>query len=431
MTEHFCTYFDHRYAVKGLAMWRSLRTHHRAAALHVLCLSEACHAILDGLQLPDVHLYRLHDLELAHPDLLSAKRNRSLVEYYFTLTPYLPLHILEEGTDTPRVTYVDADLYFFADPRPILDEIGPRSIGLVEHRFPDSLSRLAEYGRFNVGWLTFANDECALSCLRTWRQQCLDWCYDRLENNRFAEQKYLDDWPSRCCSVAVIQHKGANLAPWNLDRFELTADDDGVRVDDEPLLFFHAHGFEPASPGRLRNLNLKTYGVEERPVIVDRIYGPYEQALVSTTSDLAVPVALALAAESSRSSIGRIASLENRIAALEDARAASEADRAARLYIIEALQEKLDASEADRAARLAIIETLQEKLDASEADRAARLELIHELQRELDARQAQLETARAQLQQTAASLAAVQNSRSWRWTRPVRSVLSGSGERDA
>src|SRR5262245_55075766 len=116
MTELFCTYFDHRYAPKGLAMWRSLKAQRPSARLHVLCLDDACQEILESLALKDVRLHPLCSLEQHDPELLKARGNRSLVEYYFTLTPCLPLYLFRCHPRTSRVTYLDADLFFFADP---------------------------------------------------------------------------------------------------------------------------------------------------------------------------------------------------------------------------------------------------------------------------------------------------------------------------
>src|SRR5262245_31984153 len=145
MTEHFCTYFDHRYAAKGLAMWRSLKRCHPSATLHVLCLSEACREILDALRLPDVRLHSLKAIESADPDLAAARINRSLFESFWSLSATLPLYSLRARDEVSRITYVDADLFFFADPQPIFDELRGAAIGLIEHRFPESH---ADLGRF-------------------------------------------------------------------------------------------------------------------------------------------------------------------------------------------------------------------------------------------------------------------------------------------
>jgi hypothetical protein len=389
MPEHFCTYFDHRYAAKGVTMWRSLKTHRPDATLHVLCLTEACHEILRSLRLPDVHLHRLRSLEADDPSLVAARGNRSLIEYYFTLTPCFPLYIVNSTPDVSRLTYVDADLFFFADPQPIFDEIADGSIGLIEHRFPEALAHLSKYGCFNVGWLTFRNNSVARSCLKAWREQCLEWCYDRLEDGRFAEQKYLDNWPAQYPDVAIVQHKGANVAPWNLGRVRLSLSTGDVNVDGERLLFFHAHGFEPAGPGRPRETNLKKYRVVETPLLLKAIFEPYEKALLNTTTAMASQLALALISDQQwRETTAIVESLKPRISALEEQLLASDADRAARLDVIHSLQQQLAASETDRAARLDVIHSLEQRLAASETDRAARLDVIHSLEQRLAASEA-------------------------------------------
>jgi len=447
MTEHFCTYFDHRYLPKGLTMWRSLKSHRPSSVLHVLCLSEACHAILASLRLPDVHLYPLANLEKADPALLQARANRSLIEYYFTLTPCLPLHILETHPSVLRITYLDADLFFMSDPQSILDEMDGASIAVIEHRFPAELAHLEQYGRFNVGWLTFRNDATGLACLRVWRDQCLEWCFDRLEDGRFAEQKYLDQWPSRFEHVTIVQHRGANVAPWNLNTFELSMTGNQVSVGGQPLIFFHAHGFKPRSPGGPPEWNLETYRVTPTPLLSTNIFAPYEDEIVKVTTELAAPLALALSTDyQSRDASARLEELRGRLALLARQLATSEEDRTARLDTIQSLDMQLKASETDRAARLGVIQSLDAQLKASETDRAERLRVIQALQAQLaqaeaaeanrPAQLASLEAqlagsltdlarARGELELTRTQVVDLKNSRSWRWTAWLRR-LGGS-----
>jgi hypothetical protein len=368
MSEHFCTYFDDRYAPKGLAMWRSLKARTPSAVLHVLCLSEPCREILAGLELSDVLLYSLADLEAQDPELLRARENRSLIEYYFTLTPCALLYVLRTRPEIARLTYVDADLFFFADPQPLFDEMGDCAVGLIEHKFPAELAHLEQYGRFNVGWLTFRRDPVAFACLDVWRQQCLEWCYDRLEDNRFAEQKYLDAWPCRFQRVAVIQHKGANVAPWNLNRYPLAKSGETLFVGDQPMLFFHAHGFKPGGPGRPTVLNVETYHVEPTSFLWESVFWPYQNALIDATRQIALPLALSLTSDSL---------VERQLSAVD-------ADRASRLQAIGTLQKQLEVSEADRAARLDALQTLNREVERIQADGAARLEAIQLLRASLD-----------------------------------------------
>ena len=276
---HFCTYFDHRYLPQGLALYHSLRRHCPAGQLWVLCLDQRCYDALTKLQLPSVKVISLEELESGDPALQRAKSNRSLVEYYFTCTPAWLLFILESSLAVPLVTYLDADLFFFADPAPIFDELQAASIGIVGHRFSRALHQLEEYGVYNVGWVSFRRDDHGFNCLRWWRERCLEWCYDRIENERFADQKYLDDWPTRFTSTVVLQHKGANLAPWNVSNYEILNSGGHIRVDGQPLIFFHFHGLKSIRGGWF-DTNLRRYHVRLSASTKRSLYVPYVQALL-------------------------------------------------------------------------------------------------------------------------------------------------------
>ena len=241
-------------------------------------MDDDCCRILEDMDLPNVRLISLAELEKQFAELLEAKKNRKLIEYYFTCTPALPLYILDNEPTVDSVTYLDADLFFFADPAPVYREIGEHSIAIIEHRFPDEIKGLAEYGIYNVGFLFFRRDEIGLACLRRWFAQCLEWCYDRVEGKRFADQKYLDDWPNRFENLIVLQNKGANLAPWNLSKYAVTSRAKQIRIDRQPLIFFHFHDLKRFS-NWLYEPNLEKYKVNMSRSVLNRIYKPYIRTL--------------------------------------------------------------------------------------------------------------------------------------------------------
>lgn len=241
---HFCTYFDSNFLATGLTLYRSLEEQCPEFRLWVLCLDDKCHEVLSNVDFKHIVAVPLCDLEVADPALAGARANRTLIEYYFTCTAAFTLFLLDRNPEIELISYVDADLYFFADPAPIYEEMRGHSVGIIEHRFPESMKKLERYGIYNVGWVSFRRDEPGLACLGLWREQCIEWCYDRLEGDRFADQKYLDPWPGRFSGVRVIQHPGANLAPWNVARFKVHSSEGKVLVDNEILLFFHFHGLK-------------------------------------------------------------------------------------------------------------------------------------------------------------------------------------------
>ncbi|MEO7717541.1 MAG: glycosyl transferase [Capsulimonas sp.] len=256
---YYCTYFDRRYLIRGLALYRSLKRHAEPFTLWVLCFDDETFDALTKMALPEVHPVRLSDFESHYPELKAAKSDRTIVEYYFTCSPFWPLYLLDQHPEIDIVTYLDADLLFYASPEPIFEELGDNSVLIIEHRFPKHLLYMEANGHFNVGLLMFRNNAIGRECLQWWRARCLEWCFDRCEDDRYADQKYLDKWPELFQGVRVLQHKGAGLAPWNWMNYRLALENGQMTVDGEPLIFFHFHGlkifssflFDPVFAGKI------------------------------------------------------------------------------------------------------------------------------------------------------------------------------------
>lgn len=278
---YFCTYIDHRYLPRGLALYESLQKHCPAFTLFVLCMDEACLKVLLQLNLPNIHPIAIEDFEKNDAELLKARQNRSLVEYYFTCTPSLPLFVLRNYAEVDLITYLDSDLFFFGDVETVFEEIGESSIAIIPHRFSRRQQYRENSGIYNVGFLSFRRDENGLACLHWWRERCLEWCYDREEDGKYADQKYLDHWPSQFQDVVVLKHKGFNLAPWNVFNDEVRVQDHTILVDGQPLIFYHFSRLKHVL-GWIYAPNVHAAPDEDRFVnktIARYIYAPYIQAL--------------------------------------------------------------------------------------------------------------------------------------------------------
>jgi len=273
-SEQYCTYFDSNYLVRALALHASLQRVSPGAVLWALCLDRSAADTLARLALPTFRPVTLAELEAADRELAAVKPTRSQVEYYFTCTPALLNHLFLRAERIERLTYLDADLWFLADPAPLFAELSGHSVSIVPHRFPARLRRLEAYGRYNVGWLTFVHDARGGAVLADWRARCIEWCFDRLEGDRFADQKYLDAWPARFDGVREIEHRGANVAPWNLAGEALAWRDRALHAGRWPLLFFHFHGFKRIRPW-LFDPGLSAYGVRMTPLLRERLFAPY------------------------------------------------------------------------------------------------------------------------------------------------------------
>lgn len=239
----FCTYFDRNYLSRGLALYASLRRHGGPFSLWTLCLDEETRLTLERLTLPGVKVIALGELESCDPDLLAVKTSRPRLEYYYTCGPALLRHVLTTHPDIDLLTYLDADLFFFGDPAPVIRELAGASVGLVSHRITDARS-ISLYGEFNVGWVSFRSDAEGREALEWWRARCLESCAtDHPETGICGDQKYLDELPRRSHRVVAVQHQGANLAYWNYGRFHYRRVGRTVYVEGQPLLWFHFGDF--------------------------------------------------------------------------------------------------------------------------------------------------------------------------------------------
>jgi hypothetical protein len=277
LTYYFCTYFDRRYLPRGLTLYHSLKKHCSNFELWVLSLDAECSERLGSLNLPEVHVVNIEELETVDSELQECRTNRSLIEYYFTCTPAWLLYLFQNVDRAEILTYLDADIFFFSDPVPIYNELKEGSIGIIAHRFPQSLKTLEQFGIYNVGWLSFRRDSNAKECLIWWRERCIEWCYDRPEEGRFADQKYLDDWPVRFPATVVLQNKGAGIAPWNVGDVRLVEKNGTFYADSEPLIFYHFHMLKVLRPN-LYDHGLSSYGVKLHRIL-KRIYVLYLKEL--------------------------------------------------------------------------------------------------------------------------------------------------------
>jgi len=285
----------------------------------VLCLSSTAYDILNRIAEPGVRPIALSDFEADDAPLAVAKQDgRSQIEYYFTCTPSLIRYVMRAAPQAELVTYLDSDLGFFADPEPIYREAGNASIIVVPHRFPPALRHLEICGIYNVGWVSFRQNAEALSCIEWWRTRCLEWCSDWVDsvNQRFADQRYLDRFPSLYPGTHVLQHKGANLAPWNLGTDSVSLESGRVIVGGrDPIIFFHFHGLKTFGK-RTFLTTLEVYRVPLTSIVRKAIYLPYLKEIRRIETELApllpeVPKALReLAGEASDT---RGARLKNRL----------------------------------------------------------------------------------------------------------------------
>ena len=249
---YYVTYCDHKYIVRCVALIQSMQRHlGHEFTLYVVCLDEAARLVLERAAFSNVKPISQSWIERYDERILMAKMTRSHREYCWTLTPTIIARILDLLPENEVLVYTDADTLYFSDDGAIFEELGDGSVLIHEHRFAEvNRADHERYGTYNVGLMVFRNDDRARSVLRWWREKCIDWCYDFVDNGRYGDQAYLNHWPTQFEGVRVLAHKGAGTAPWNQIRYLFTQrQDSSIWVDNQPLIHYHFHAMTIVAPG--------------------------------------------------------------------------------------------------------------------------------------------------------------------------------------
>jgi hypothetical protein len=227
-------------------MYQSLEKVCPSFHLYVFAFDNDCYTYLNNHPLPHLTAISLHNFE--SPSLLHIKPTRSMAEYCWTSTPFTILYCLQKF-NLADCTYLDADMIFYNDPKVLVDEMGDKSVLISEHQYPKIYDQSWYSGIYCVQFMCFKNNEAGLKVLNWWKDRCLEWCYGRLEDGKFGDQKYLDDWTTRFDCIHVMQHRGGGVAPWNLILYDFLNEPDLQLIEKKTVtayevIFFHFHGVQ-------------------------------------------------------------------------------------------------------------------------------------------------------------------------------------------
>jgi hypothetical protein len=162
---------------------------------------------------------------------------------------------------------------FLSNPQPLFDFLNEYSIVITPHKFSPEILQLEKFGKYNVSFQIFKYDEIGIACLKKWRQQCIDWCGDTFDeiNNRFADQKYLDNWTQVYTNkVKELYNNTSGLAPWNINNYKLSYTDSIFYSNNEPIIFYHFHHFKLFNKYFASN-GLVDYKAQEQQIL-DTLY---------------------------------------------------------------------------------------------------------------------------------------------------------------
>jgi len=238
------TFFDSNYIPKALATYMSLSRVHNNFKLYALCFDDLSFNVIKKMNYH--HFIPIHYSEFENEELQKNKKNKEkMYEYYWSCKPYAILWIMKK-TKAEMVTYIDCDFLFFQSPEPIFKEAEKASVLIQPNNFSyDEEKQFLPVGYYCSCWESFKNNHEGHKVLRWWHKKCMEWCYAKFENEKFADQKYLDRWRLLFKGVREVINVGANISPWNIQKFDLTVRNNQILINNScPLIYYHYHSFK-------------------------------------------------------------------------------------------------------------------------------------------------------------------------------------------
>ncbi len=260
-------------------MYDSLLRHCDNFHLFVFAFDQKCYDYLKSQKFEHLTVVSLNEFE--NTDLLKIKPTRTAAEYCWTCSASTIYYSITHF-NLDNCTYIDADMLFYSNPRILIDEMGVNSVLITAHRYTTLYDQSTISGKYCVQFVTFKNDERAMKLLSWWKDACIEWCYAKVEDGKFGDQKYLDEFKTLSDGIHELNNPGGGLAPWNIQQYhfriesgKLTGIEISTNKKFEPV-FFHFHGL------KFYENNIVCYTSELYEInkqIQELFYKPYVQLL--------------------------------------------------------------------------------------------------------------------------------------------------------
>lgn len=274
---------DANYLLKAVVYYKSLYKYYKNFTLHIFCFDDVTLKTLKKLNLKNVVLYNQDDFETEELLALKKSKKRSY-EYYWAINAYITKFVMDK-VKPESVLFSDCDCMFFDSPEIIFNEAKAADVLIQPNNFSIfSVKDFIPVGYYCSSFVFFRNNKNGHRVLNDWHNKCMNWCSSTFENGKFGDQKYLDEWRIKFRKVNEVANPGANVAPWNVQKFDVGKVKGKVVLNGKwPLIYYHFHSF------RINFKNNKyvitgdrNNSYEINKYVIDNIYKPYIKMMIST-----------------------------------------------------------------------------------------------------------------------------------------------------
>lgn len=242
---NFVTYFSKEFLIQGTVAIESFIKSHEESSGLVVCLDDTSRNYLQSKGYPRrIRVVEISEINTISDIFKNFQETRSYAESIISIKPHLIEFYLNQLEPEDYLIYFDADIFFFTSMLTLEQFSTGFEMLLSEHLFPRSMAESVKFGKFNGGMIVFKHSIKSRELLARWKNQCSEWCKLELSGSRFADQKYLDDYPD-FAGVTVIRHPGVNNGQYYFKekrKFRFSNSGKYPVIDGFPILSFHFHG---------------------------------------------------------------------------------------------------------------------------------------------------------------------------------------------
>ena len=244
---HFFTSAAVNYIPKVDLLIESIRKFHPEASIHLALADEMPENL--SLEGSFTRIWSVADLGIENWRVWAF--GHSIVELATAIKPFVLEKLLAQDGD--RVIYMDPDTVLYSRLDDVLSTLDHASIALTPHQTQPESDWQAiwdneicslKHGTYNLGFVAVAATTAGRAFAAWWRERCHRLCVDDVPNGLFTDQRWIDLVPALFPEVAILRTPRLNVSTWNLSQRRVTRDNGQLRVNGEPLGFYHYTGFD-------------------------------------------------------------------------------------------------------------------------------------------------------------------------------------------
>lgn len=244
MKVNLVAYLDANYLHKALVCYDSLRKFYSGKfRMYIYCFDKITFDILRKFNLEDLIPIPKEEFEI--PEILSQKSRKKSYEYFWTYTPTVLLQTMAKTPKDEIVVYMDTDMMFFDSPQCIFDELEDKDVLIQPNNFSvKERWQFEPIGYYCTSFNVFRNNDNSARIVKDWQKQCIEWCGATFGEGKFGDQKYMDFWLDKYEGVREVTTVGADVAPWNIQKYDVSNRNGKVFINNKPLIYYHFHSFK-------------------------------------------------------------------------------------------------------------------------------------------------------------------------------------------